>query len=409
MSTLTASASAVPMPRLSDSMEEGTIVAWLQEPGATVARGEALCEIETDKATMVYESDLEGPLTIVAAVGETVAVGTLIAYVGEPPAGDGEVEPTSEPEVEATAEVAPEPQVEAVAGPGSGRVPATPVARRIAAERGLSLVGRSGRGPGGRIRKADVLGWLEGEPQGAPALAEQAPPPAPPEGVEAVELSRVQTTIARRMADAQATVPDFQVTIAVAMDEAALLRERLREALPEGDPVPSFNDFAVKAAGLALRRHPRVNGSYVGGRFELHSRVNVCIAVAAEDALLTPVIEDADRLALGALAARSRALAERARAGAITPPELAGGTFTISNLGMFGVESFSAIVNMPQAAILAVGAIATEPVVRGGELGVGKVMRMTLSCDHRILYGADAAAFLADLRELLENPLQLLL
>jgi pyruvate dehydrogenase E2 component (dihydrolipoamide acetyltransferase) len=407
------------MPRLSDSMEEGTILAWLRRPGELIARGDELCEIETDKATMVYEADREGPLTIVVAAGETVAVGELIAYIGEAAADPAAAEepPASAPPAGADApSVGSEAAPTAAPGPTpprrEGRVLASPLARRVAQERGISLAGRSGSRRGGRIVKADVIAWAEegaATPTLPPATASPPPADAAAPGVEVVELSRVQALIARRMAETQATVPDFQVTVAVSMDAAADLRRRLAATVAEDAPVPSFNDLIVKAAAVALRRHPRVNGAYVDGRFNLHAAINVAIAVAGVDSLMTPPIVEADRLGLGEIAARSRRLALRCRDGSITPPELAGGTFTVSNLGMFGVESFTAIINSPQAAILAVGGIVEEPVVRGGELAIGKVMRMTLSCDHRILYGADAAAFLADVRGLLEEPLRMLL
>lgn len=405
MSTL-ATNSAVVMPRLSDSMEEGTILSWLLESGAAVARGEPLCEIETDKATMVYESDREGTLTIVVGEGETAKVGELIAFVGAAPADDSDLAATGAAEI-----ASPLTETTLAAGserPAGGRVPASPLARRIAAERGISLEGRRGRGPGGRIAKADVLSWTAGA-----GVAEAAPPQPSPSAAkpdrEVRELTAVQSVIARRMAEAQTTVPDFQVTAKVEMDAAAELRQHLRDAEDEEGVTPSFNDLIVKAAALTLRTHPRVNGAYVDGHFELSSSINVNVAVAVSESLLTPTITGADRLGLGEIARRSRSLVERCRDGTVTPAELAGGTFTISNLGMFGVESLSAIVNSGQAAILGVGAIAAEPVVRDGEMAVGRVMRITLSCDHRILYGADAAAFLADLRQLLEDPVRMLL
>jgi pyruvate dehydrogenase E2 component (dihydrolipoamide acetyltransferase) len=209
------------------------------------------------------------------------------------------------------------------------------------------------------------------------------------------------------MAESKATVPDSQVSTDVDMDACRDLRARLKEAAAEGQAVPSFNDMVVKACALALREHPRANGSYRDGRFELHERVNIGVAVAAEEALVVPTVFDADLKSLGEIARASRSLAERVRDNAISPPELAGGTFTVSNLGMFGVTHFTAVINPPQAAILAVGAIVEQPVVRDGQLAVGHVMTLTLSCDHRILYGADAARFLARVRELLEQPLAL--
>ena len=226
--------------------------------------------------------------------------------------------------------------------------------------------------------------------------------------MEVRQLSRLQQTIARRMAESKATAPDFQLQAQIDMERCVQLRAELKAAAGEGDVVPSFNDIVVKAAALALREFPRANGSYRDGKFELYSRVNVGIAVAAQEALVVPTVFDADRKSVGQIARDSRALAERVRAGVITPPELSGGTFTVSNLGMYGVTNFTAVINPPQAAILAVGATPT-PVVRDRDVVVRHIMGVTLSCDHRILYGADAAEFLGRIRELLEEPLRLAL
>ena len=223
------------------------------------------------------------------------------------------------------------------------------------------------------------------------------------------DLTRLQQTVARRMAESKATAPEFVLNVDVDMEEAVDLRKRLKAAANEGQSVPSFNDFVVKASALALVDFPRANGAYRDGKFELYSRVNVGVAVAGQDALVVPTVFDADRKSLGQISRETRALAERVRAGAITPPELSAGTFTVSNLGMFGIQSFVAVINPPQAAILAVGAMAPTPVVRDGEVVVRNIMRLTLACDHRILYGADAAEFLGRIRERLENPLQLAL
>jgi pyruvate dehydrogenase E2 component (dihydrolipoamide acetyltransferase) len=433
----------VAMPRLSDSMEEGTILKWLKSDGDEVSKGEELVEIETDKANMTYEADQEGTLKIVAQEGDTLAVGETIASIGggsngasaetapkeeEPPA-----EPEPEPEQEeqpaerptATAEPEPEPAPSGGNGDG-GRTKASPVARRMARELGLELAQLQGTGPGGRIVKADVEAAAKGD--GAKVEAPAAPEPEPereePKAPPAVvsgeaqtgkgetttqDLTRLQQTVARRMAESKATAPDFVLNIDVDMEEAVDLRKRLKAAATEGQPVPSFNDFVVKAAALALVDFPRANGAYRDGKFELYSRVNVGVAVAGQDALVVPTVFDADSKSLGQIAKESRALAERVRAGAITPPELSSGTFTVSNLGMFGIQSFVAVINPPQAAILAVGAMQPTPVVRDGEVVVRNIMRLTLACDHRILYGADAAVFLGRIRERLENPLQLAL
>jgi pyruvate dehydrogenase E2 component (dihydrolipoamide acetyltransferase) len=305
------------------------------------------------------------------------------------------------------------------------------VARRMARELGLELGNVQGTGPGGRIVKADVEAASKGDgAQAAPAEAPAAPAEEPQREEEpkkapgpvvsgdgetgkgettTQDLTRLQQTVARRMAESKATAPDFVLNVDVDMEEAVDLRKRLKAAANEGQSVPSFNDFVVKASALALLDFPRANGAYRDGKFELYSRVNVGVAVAGQDALVVPTVFDADRKSLGQISRETRALAERVRAGAITPPELSSGTFTVSNLGMFGIQSFVAVINPPQAAILAVGAMAPTPVVRDGEVVVRNIMRLTLACDHRILYGADAAEFLGRIRERLENPLQLAL
>jgi pyruvate dehydrogenase E2 component (dihydrolipoamide acetyltransferase) len=413
------------MPRLSDTMEEGTILRWLKADGEVLARGEELVEIETDKATMTYESDQAGVLQIIAAEGDTLAVGAPIARVGdagekiddEPASGPAGVGPAGVPAVggapPAAAKQAPShaqtPKQPAV----GGRIKASPLARRIAEESGVDLDSVTGSGPGGRIVKADVL-------ESSPGVA-QAPPPGALESVATakgetttLELSRTQQTIARRMAESKATIPDFTLLIDVDMEECVRLRTELKRISqpPAGDggaggaqhDVPTYNDMVVKASALALREHPRANSSYRDGRLQLHSRVNVGVAVAAEDALLVPTVFDAEEKSLGEIARETRALAERVRAGTITPPELGGGTFTVSNLGMYGVRSFAAIINPPQAAILSVGALEPRAVAHEGELVLRNTMTLTLACDHRILYGANAALLLARIRELLESP-----
>jgi pyruvate dehydrogenase E2 component (dihydrolipoamide acetyltransferase) len=389
------------MPRLSDTMEEGTILRWLKHDGEQVSRGEELVEIETDKANMTYESDQDGVLETIASEGDTLAVGEPIARVG--------------------------------ADPGAAeRVKASPLARRIADENGVDLHTVTGSGPGGRIVKADVQASGEGDvpatsadlSAGATAAIAPSPgsPPAPTRAGVAtakgettiVELTRTQQTIARRMAESKATIPDFTLQMDVDMEECVKLRAELKRLSP--DEAPTYNDMVVKACALALREHPRANGSYRDGRVQLHSRVNVGVAVAADSddgpaagALVVPTVFDVEEKSLGEIARETRALAERVRAGTITPPELGGGTFTVSNLGMFGVSAFTAIVNPPQAAILSVGALAPRAVVREGDVTVRKTMTVTLACDHRILYGAEAARFLARVRELLEQPAALTL
>jgi pyruvate dehydrogenase E2 component (dihydrolipoyllysine-residue acetyltransferase) len=417
------------MPRLSDSMEEGTIVRWLKQSGELVLRGDELAEIETDKATMVYEAEASGVLRQLVAEGDTVALGVAIAEllpddatVSEP-ARDAEEPPVAPAAAPARANGAFSSR------PARGqdsRVPASPVARRLAAQNGLDLAVIEGSGRRGQIVKRDVEAALAAAETLAAARHDEvetgpvnAEPTAPRQDavssdgrgglgeVDVRELSRVQMTIARRMAESRATVPDFSVEIDVDADALVDLYRELRERLP-GDPTPSYNDFVVKACALALREHPRVNGSYREGRLEQYSRVNVGIAVADDDALLVPVVQDADIKSLGTIAGETRALSGRARTDGLTPAELSGGTFTVSNLGMFGITRFSAVINAPQSAILAVGAVRREPVVRGDEVLPGHVMSLTLCADHRTIYGADAARFLGDVRALLEQPLRLL-
>jgi len=402
----TATVTEVLMPKLSDSMEEGTILTWLIARGAEVTAGDPLLEVETDKANMTVEAEESGTLEILVEEGETVAVGTPIARLG----GEGAAAP--DPTPLSREEIVPPPAETTPVDPGSRR--STPLARRLARAHGVDIDSVSGSGIGGRIVKDDVLA--------AAGVAAPAPTPVPPVevpdsapvetakgGSSTVELSRLQTVIARRMSEAKATVPHFQVETEVRMDAAIALRRELK-GIAGDDPMPSFNDMIVRAAALALREHPKANGSYVDGSFELHDRVNVGIAVAAEDALVVPTIFDADQKSLGQIGRDSRHLAALVRAGEVTPPDLAGGTFTVSNLGMFGMTAINPVINSPQAAILGVGK-ARALLMRGEDGGIEdtSLMTLTLSCDHRILYGAEAAEFLGAIRDLLEAPLRVAL
>ncbi|HET6448307.1 MAG TPA: dihydrolipoamide acetyltransferase family protein [Conexibacter sp.] len=425
----------ITMPRLSDSMEEGTILRWLVVDGATVARGDEIAEIETDKANMTYESDAAGVFRAVAAEGDALPVGAVIAHVlvdGEQaPGGDSAGAPAAVPAapvsgrahtgLAAGAHASSSPPAGSAAaslpsvtvvddGPAPDvRVKASPVARRLAGELGIDLAALVGSGPGGRIVKADVQAAAQDAPAAAPAPSAPAPASGGGTGkgeVTTVALTSIQKTIARRMAESKATVPDFQVRTEADVTDLLALRAQMKAA--QGS-APSVNDFVVKACGLALREFPRANGAYKDGAFELYERVNVGVAVAAEGALIVPTIFDADAQTVTAIARQTRALAERVRSGAVTPPELSGGTFTVSNLGMFGVTSFTAVVNPGQAAILAVGAALARPTIDDdGQLVTRSAMDLSLSCDHRILYGADAAQFLARVRELLQAPFALL-
>ena len=409
------------MPRLSDSMEEGTILHWLVAEGDHVEPGQPLVEIETDKATVTHEADQAGViLALSVGEGADVPVGAPIAVVGEV----GEELPRAESR-EATAAAAPAAAAPTAAiaapiappsssAPPGARPKASPVARRIAAERGVDLARLSGTGPQGRVIRADVerVATTAGD-GGRSAATSLSPVPAGEPAVGAKgeatvhELTRLQRTVARRMAESRATVPDIELRCEVDMAAVVELREQLRDV---ADPLPSYNDFVVKAVALALREFPRVNGAYRDSHVETYARVNVGIAVAADDALVVPTISDADRMSLGEVARLARALAARVRDGSITPAELAGGTFTVSNLGMYGVDSFSAVINPPQAAILTVGSLKRRPVVdERGELVARPTILLSLACDHRVLYGADGARFLATVRGLLERPQSLLL
>ena len=564
-------ASDVTMPRLSDSMEEGTVLKWLVDEGAEVKRGEPLVEIETDKANMTYDADTDGVLVeIVAQEGDTLPIGEVIARIGDAgeaksgggdeeeggeeaegaggdeeatageegtdeesggdeeaaeeekePAtaeGDGdeaeaeadgeegdEAEGKGEDDAEAEGEEAEEGEGDEAAaaegdgdaeasgdedeggdggdeeaadgeeaavagadggggetqagagtatrektstGNGDGRVKASPVARRMARDLGVELAQLEGTGPGGRIVKADVQAAAENGGGGAAtkeaptegkaeaAEAEEQPSekgedgkkaaakdekkdkkPAKKEAqrgeagvkgdVDVEELTRLQQTVSRRMAESKATAPDFSIALTVDMTAAVELRERLKQI---SEPVPSFNDMVVKASANALREHPRVNGAYRDGKFELYDRVNVGIAVAAMDALVVPTVFDADKKSLGQIARDAREVIGKVKEKTVTPPELSGGTFTVSNLGMFGIEHFTAIINPPQAAILTVGKLDKQPAVDDkGKVVARDQMVLTLVCDHRILYGADGAQFLARVKDLLEQPLSLAL
>jgi pyruvate dehydrogenase E2 component (dihydrolipoamide acetyltransferase) len=487
-------ATDVTMPRLSDSMEEGTILEWLVDEGGEVKRGEPLVEIETDKANMTYDADTTGVLIeVLADEGDTLPIGEVIARIGEEgekPAGKsekseakdeggGEDEESAEDEGEEPAaeegddaggedgeaadedaadedakpaeedaeggdeetdsQEEPEPARAEADGGGGGdgadgdgeRVKASPVARRMAKDLGVELAQLEGSGPGGRIVKADVEAAAKenGKPSAAPAEEKEekaaAKDEAPEEKekrkepaaaqaesgakgeVETEELTRVQKTVSRRMAESKATAPDYTLHMQVDMSLCVELRKRLKEV---EDPAPSFNDMIVKAAANALREHPRVNGAYRDGKFELYGNVNVGVAVAAQDALVVPTIFEADKKSLGEIARQARELIEKVREGKITPPEVSGGTFTVSNLGMYGVDAFSAVINPPQAAILTVGSLKKRPVVDDeGRLVARDTVTLSMVSDHRILYGADAAQFLARVRELLEQPLALAL
>jgi pyruvate dehydrogenase E2 component (dihydrolipoamide acetyltransferase) len=376
------------MPRLSDSMADAVIVRWLKAPGDSFERGDALIEVETDKATVVYEAEDDGTLaSIVAPEGTSVAIGQPIATLANAGSGGS----------------AGDDQPPAARDGGAARQPnATPVARRTAVERGVSLHGIAGTGPGGRITRADVERAVT-ETGTAPQERTDAGKGEP----SIIELTPTQRTIARRMAESATTIPTFTVSADIDMSLITALRAGGRA---EDRDIPSLNDFVVRAAAQILRELPRFNASYVDGKIECYPRVNVGVAVATDDALLVPVVVDADRKTLAQIAADTRRLADAARRRALRPEELQAGTFTVTNLGMFGVRSFVAIIDPPQVAILAVGGVRRTPVEDDAEGVVFRdVLTAALTCDHRVVYGADGARFLSRLRELLERPLTLTL
>ena len=395
------------MPKLSDSMADAVIIRWLKAPGESFARGDALIEVETDKATVVYEAEWDGMLAaILVPEGGTAGVGEAIATLSNgdgasgraAPAPPGAAASSAPPTTAAAADDRPRSDGQS-ADPGSN---ASPVARRVAVELGVSLHGLAGSGPGGRVTVEDV------KAAAAPGASAAAPRGAAGKGeVASRELTPTEATIARRMTESATTTPVLTAAADVDVSLIVALRRGGRDA---GEEVPSLNDFVVKAVARTLRELPRFNSSYADGRIETYTRVNIGIAVATDDALLVPVVLDADQKSLAEIAAESRRLADAARRRALMPDELHHATFTVSNLGMLGVRSFTAIVDPPQVAILAVGAARREPFEDGPDrVSFRDVITLTLTCDHRVVYGAHAAQFLTRARELLQQPLGLTL
>ncbi|MHB8587530.1 MAG: dihydrolipoamide acetyltransferase family protein [Candidatus Dormibacteraceae bacterium] len=435
----------VNMPKLSDTMEEGTIVEWKKKTGDEVKAGDVLAEVESDKATFDLEAETGGVLSILVEQGVPAKIGAPIARIGdasvapakakaatakpkEPEAPPQVVEeknaaaasspPRAEPEAKVNQEeggaekVDEESDERAPDGPspdakGDGPVKASPLAKRLAGEMGVDLSTLKGSGPEGRIVKEDVLaagGTSRPADRRRPATAPRAAGP----DVEVVDPSRMQATIARRMTEAKSTVPEFTVTVEARVDQAVSMRQQLKDSVPGADKV-TMTDMLVRACALALRKFPEVNSSWVDGRFQRKRTVNIGLAVAPTQGmgLLVPVVHDADAKDLVQISIESRQVIERARSGRPNEGDLSGATFSISNLGMFGVDEFVAIINPPEAAILAVGAIKDVPVVEAGRIVPGKVMRMTLTVDHRVFYGATAAQFMAEVKRLVENPVTL--
>ena len=408
------------MPRLSDTMEEGTVASWLKQVGDTVEEGDILAEIETDKATMEFESFFSGVLLhIGTAVGETAPVDTLLAIIGPagtdvsailaaPPATSAtpapapEATPAQTPTPAATPAAVAAPVVEqASATPNTGRIMASPLAKKIAKEKGIDLRLVSGTGESGRIVKRDVE-------QYTPAATTSAQPavfvPAGQEKQEEVPNSQMRKTIAKRLGASKFSAPHYYLSVEFDMDAAIAFRKQYN-SIP--DTKISFNDIVVKAVALSLKEHPQVNSQWFDDKMVLNHHVHVGVAVAVEDGLVVPVLRFANEMNLPQIGAQVKDFAGRARSKKLTPQEMDGSTFTVSNLGMFGITEFTSIINQPNSAILSVGAIVQKPVVKEGEIVVGNTMKLTLACDHRTVDGATGAQFLQTLKEYIENPIRL--
>lgn len=457
-------ATNVTMPSMGFDMTEGKVARWLKDIGDSVTRGETIGEIETEKATVDLVAPVDGVFArILVQPGETVAVNTPIAVIAaqgeqvQPPEGaaptrtqaappapsekqiEGAPPSATETPTQETGAVAPGAQAVPTAAPsvgdkpepdGDGRIKASPVARNMAKAQGIELSVIKGSGPGGRIIERDVVAAVQARqaappappppaakptaaPAAEPAPAAQptpapAPPPAAPLQSGEQALSRMRQTIARRLAEAKATIPHYYLTMEIFMGEAMKLREQLNALAASDAEKLSVNDVVTAAVARTLQKFPNVNGYFKGDRIELHDHVNISIAVSVEDGLLTPVLRDADRKSLKQIAVESKELAARARANKMRLEDLGPGTFSISNLGMYGIEEFAAIINPPESAILAVGAVRKIPVVINDSIQIAPVMKVTLSADHRIVDGALGARFLQELKKLLENPVNLL-
>jgi pyruvate dehydrogenase E2 component (dihydrolipoamide acetyltransferase) len=410
--------SEVVMPQMGADMTEGTVVRWLKKEGDPVERGEIIAEIETDKANVEIEAFESGVFRkLLAQEGDTIAVGEPIAVIASPdedisqyetaPAGAKQAAPPKSapkaaPAAPAEADVAAPP---AGAARPDGRVRASPVARRLAQEMGIDLAQVRGSGPDGRIVRHDVEAARVRAGAPAPRPAAAAPAAA---GTTVIEMSRIRQTIARRMSQSKREAPHYYVTAEIDMTEAERERHQINDALHRGLHV-SINDLIVKASAMALAQHPIFNTWFVDGQVQQHTAINVCVAIALDDGLIAPAILDCGAKSLREISQASKSLIERAKSGALKPEEYSGGTFTISNLGPYDVETLIAIIQPPQAAILGVGSVREMPVVRGGQVVVAKMMKAALSADHRVTDGAQGAQFLHEIRRLLENPAALLI
>ncbi len=419
-------AEVIRMPRLSDTMEEGVIVEWLKKVGDTIEPGDVLAEVETDKATMELESYQEGVLLHIGVPEGPVPVNGVLAVIGEEGedykealeaagnANDSSTSSSSNGKEEESAapasESAPAESAAPVSEPvddSSDRIKASPLARKMAEDAGIDLGSMgSGSGEQGRIVKKDIVSYMEsGATAEAPADPVYTPTLISGEDKE-VPVSQMRKVIARRLSESKFSAPHFYVTVEIDMSQAIATRKQLNTTAP---PKISFNDLVLKATAMALRHHPAVNSSWLGDKIRTNGNINIGVAVAVPDGLLVPVINHADQKSLAQINGEVKELAGKAREKKLQPNEMQGNTFTISNLGMFAVDEFTAIINPPDACILAVGSIVEKPVVKDGTIQIGNMMKLTLSADHRVVDGATAAQFLQTLREFLENPVRMLL
>ena len=430
------------MPKMGDAMEEGTLLKWLKAAGDEVAEGDPIAEIETDKVTLEIEAQESGFITnLLLDEGVAAAIGTVIATIGaedevgqgapeaaapaasEPAPAEEAASPSREPEP-APAATAPAPTPAAAPAQVVDRAPgerlrASPLVKRLAAEHGIDLNQVAGTGPGGRIINKDIQPYVSGEKQApaaaAPAAEAAAAPPASAPAATTtgeskgtlVDLARIRRVTGKRMTESKLGIPHYYVTSSVDMTAALEFRSQINATLEASGTKVSVNDLIVKAAALALRDHPDVNTSWENDNLYQHDSIDINIAIAIDGGLIAPFVPAADGKSLGSIARMTKDLGKRAREGGLTPEEYQGGTFTISNLGMFDVDEFIAVINPPQAAILAVGSVHETPVVKNGKVKVGNVMKVTLSADHRALDGATVATFLQSLKGYLENPMLL--
>lgn len=417
-------AEIVRMPKLSDTMTEGVVAEWHKKVGDEVESGELLAEIETDKATMEFESFQDGVLLHIGVEkGQSAPVDSILCVLGEKGedisallAGDQgaavqeaasiespkEVTPSPAPAVAPAPAPSPAPVAAAVASTSSnGRVKASPLAKKIAEDKGINLEQVSGSGDGGRVVKRDVENFVPAAQSAAPSFASVSGQ----ESYTEVAVSQMRKTIARRLAESKFTAPHFYLTVSIDMDNAMAARKM---ANSNEDVRISFNDMVIKAAAIALKKHPAVNSSWLGDKIRYNEHVHIGVAVAVEDGLLVPVVRFADAKPMSVINAEVKDFAQKAKSKKLQPQDWEGNTFTISNLGMFGIEEFTAIVNPPDACILAVGGIQQVPVVKNGQVVPGNVMKVTLSCDHRVVDGASGAAFLQTFKGMLENPIMML-